>query len=138
MLLSPRPFYRWKSFWLGLLILCFLGWAWADSFWRPFQVTRFQPPDYYQAFHLDGHIFLRRGDSGPRAAGETWWSGSLKNAPSATDLKVRWHLEHQDYLAIPHAAIVSLFALGLAAVIAWRNRRWKRLLSEMTGTTGTP
>lgn len=27
----PRPIYRWKSFWLGVLVLCFLGWAWADS-----------------------------------------------------------------------------------------------------------
>lgn len=27
----PRPFYRWKSFWLGVLVLGFLGWAWAES-----------------------------------------------------------------------------------------------------------
>ena len=27
-----RPLYRWKSFWLGLFVLVFLGWAWRDSF----------------------------------------------------------------------------------------------------------
>ena len=29
--MSPRPFHRWKSFWLGLLVLIFLGWAWVRS-----------------------------------------------------------------------------------------------------------
>jgi hypothetical protein len=29
--MTPRPIYRWKSFWLGILILGFLGWAWARS-----------------------------------------------------------------------------------------------------------
>ena len=27
-----RPFYRWKSFWLGLFVLVFLGWAWRESY----------------------------------------------------------------------------------------------------------
>jgi hypothetical protein len=25
--MKPRPFYRWKSFWLGLCVLVFLGWS---------------------------------------------------------------------------------------------------------------
>ena len=29
--MKPRPFYRWKSFWLGLCVLVFLGWAWVRS-----------------------------------------------------------------------------------------------------------
>jgi len=29
--MSPRPLHRWKSFWLGLLVLIFLGWAWLRS-----------------------------------------------------------------------------------------------------------
>jgi len=28
----PRRLIRWKSFWLGILVLGFLGWAWVDSF----------------------------------------------------------------------------------------------------------
>ena len=32
--MTPRPFYRWKSFWLGLCVLVFLGWAWRDSLSR--------------------------------------------------------------------------------------------------------
>ena len=30
--MKPRPFYRWKSFWLGLFVLVFFGWAWWDSY----------------------------------------------------------------------------------------------------------
>ena len=26
-----RPLYRWKSFWFGVLVIAFLGWAWARS-----------------------------------------------------------------------------------------------------------
>lgn len=29
--MRPRPFYRWKSFWFGLLVLVFMGWASVDS-----------------------------------------------------------------------------------------------------------
>jgi len=29
--MKPRPFYRWKSFWLGVFVLVFLGWSWARS-----------------------------------------------------------------------------------------------------------
>ena len=28
---TPRSFYRWKSFWLGLCVLVFLGWAWLGN-----------------------------------------------------------------------------------------------------------
>lgn len=29
--MERRAFYRWKSFWLGVLVLACLGWAWARS-----------------------------------------------------------------------------------------------------------
>jgi hypothetical protein len=29
--MPPRPIHRWKSFWLGILVIVFLGWAWARS-----------------------------------------------------------------------------------------------------------
>ncbi|MCW1922623.1 hypothetical protein OKA05_08660 [Luteolibacter arcticus] len=29
--MTPRPCYRWKTFWLGLFVASFLGWAWWDS-----------------------------------------------------------------------------------------------------------
>jgi len=29
--MTPRPLIKWKSFWLGILVLVFLGWAWVRS-----------------------------------------------------------------------------------------------------------
>ena len=29
--MKARPFYRWKTFWLGLCYLAFWGWAWWDN-----------------------------------------------------------------------------------------------------------
>jgi len=29
--MMPRPFYKWRSFWIGILVLGFLGWAWVRS-----------------------------------------------------------------------------------------------------------
>lgn len=32
--MSSHSLHRWKSFWLGLLVLIFLGWAWVRSIHR--------------------------------------------------------------------------------------------------------
>lgn len=32
--MKPRPVHRWKSFWLGVVVLVFLCWAWARSISR--------------------------------------------------------------------------------------------------------
>lgn len=29
--MKTRPFYRWKSFWLGLFVVAFSGWVWVQS-----------------------------------------------------------------------------------------------------------
>ena len=29
--MTPRPIYRWKTFWLGLFVACFIAWSWCDS-----------------------------------------------------------------------------------------------------------
>jgi hypothetical protein len=37
--MTPRPIYRWKSFWLGFLVLAFLSWAWVRSMHRVDDIT---------------------------------------------------------------------------------------------------
>ena len=29
--MTPRPLYRWKTFWFGLFVACSITWAWRDS-----------------------------------------------------------------------------------------------------------
>jgi hypothetical protein len=54
--MTPRPLYRWKSFWLGLFVVMSLGWAWWDS-------TR-----WVTSFHY-GESSLRHAGSGICLAG---------------------------------------------------------------------
>jgi len=42
--MTPRLLHRWKSFWLGLFVLLFLGWAWTRSLG-----------------HVDGFNWMRKG-----------------------------------------------------------------------------
>ena len=30
-MMTARPMYQWKSFWLGVVMLVFLGWAWQQA-----------------------------------------------------------------------------------------------------------
>jgi hypothetical protein len=45
--MTPRPFYRWKSFWLGLCVLLFLGWAWAETVNQASGITWVQQRGHY-------------------------------------------------------------------------------------------
>ena len=29
--MTPRPIYRWKTFWIGLIYVSLVGWAWWDN-----------------------------------------------------------------------------------------------------------
>lgn len=42
--MPPRPIYRWKSFWLGIFILAFLGWGWIRA-----------------TGHVEGVVWMRKG-----------------------------------------------------------------------------
>ena len=39
MMMRRRAVWRWKSFWLGVLVLCFLGWVWVRSMGWHSEVT---------------------------------------------------------------------------------------------------
>ena len=61
--MTPRPFYRWKSFWFGLLVLVFLGWVWADSQRHGAVVYRmnFLEGGRRRCFVYDEGVSLQRG-----------------------------------------------------------------------------
>ena len=72
----PRPIHRWNSFWLGLLALSFLGWAWT----RPVihgslllvSTVGAQP---YQMRHLGGLMAL------DRVSGRPIWRHAMPHLP---------------------------------------------------------
>ena len=133
--MPPRPLHRWKSFWAGILVLVFLGWAWSRSL-----------------RHLDGFLWMA-----PRfhlSAGQT--AGRLELAWSASDgawgRDFLWILEAaantgepffpkavnwETYpgkiqLTVAHWFLILLLLVPWSAFIRWRFRRNRRIAREST------
>ena len=51
-----RPHYRWKSVWLAVLVIVFLGWAWMRS------ISRMEGWEYFTALTGPGMIAQRYGN----------------------------------------------------------------------------
>ena len=61
--MKRRAVWRWKSFWLGVLMLCFLGWAWMRSMtwcdtvsWQTSVNGVFSETHGISAWHADGEV----------------------------------------------------------------------------------
>ena len=132
----PRPFHRWKSFWLGVLVLIFLGWAWVRSIHCRDVVS-------WGEAHGGRGILLSQRDSKVLI---TWNTSKIIAvvAPgfsvSSVNLNPRSHTvfpraihwrEFPDYplptTSIAHWFLIFLFLLPWTTFLVWRNRRMKRL-----------
>ncbi len=55
-----RQLYRWKSFWFGMLVIAFLGWAWARSTWHRGSYTRVEATSISYVGQRGGTVNLER------------------------------------------------------------------------------
>ena len=127
----PRPVHRWKSFWLGILMLALLGCGWIRSmsytdgfFWLP---KRF----IFAAHQSTGRIgFAWDYSKAPSplhyfqwvhepisSAGEPWF-------PSAVVPEI---YDRQFQFGIAHWFLILLFLVPWIAFLFWRVHRLKRL-----------
>lgn len=127
----PRPLHRWKSFWLGLLVLAFLGWGWVRSmnhtdgfFWLPrhFILEAWQSTGqvgFAVNHELPGPTSISNfrwlHEAAP--AGEPWFPRAVvpENYPS----------EFQ--CSIAHWLLILLFLIAWIGFLLWRVRRLKCL-----------
>ncbi|MEK7951499.1 hypothetical protein [Luteolibacter soli] len=131
--MTPRPPYQWKSFWLGVLVISFLGWGWIDSFQHPFHVVYARSVSYYQVFHVKGELVFRHGGGGTPGSGARYWIGVVSPSVSMAAMKSQWARNGQStYCAISYPAIIGLTALCLGGLVSWRSRRWKNLEANNT------
>ena len=138
--MSPRPVHRWKSFWLGILVIVFLGWAWARSihFGESVHlgsmtgtkgtilgqsagmvgVTRWRAPVVYDP-GCSSPIF---GNSGTQFSA---WRNSHGNPryefPSAANL---WRQDFYWSFGLAHWLLIPLFLTTWLAGLRWR---WQRV-----------
>ena len=115
--MHPRPLYRWKSFWFGVLFFAFLGWASWDSK----QFVSGGSQGELNVFRRDSRTILMVGPHFAIAAG-------FFRHPASTNFslqdEIEWFVDigtrvwvvHDDVLAFP------LFISWLGW-LAWRWRR---------------
>jgi hypothetical protein len=133
--MSPRPVHRWKSFWFGVLVLAFLGWAWLRSMdvrdsasWRSHGGQSCCEVSNYHGevglvwgdpgtvgLYLPGIAFFSDSDSG-----DDWF-------PIASLFSLE---EDMSVLLLAHWFLILLFLLPWTAFLFWRIRRMKRLAAE--------
>ena len=137
--MTARRLLRWKSFWLGIFIVGFLGWAWVRSMGHDDGVRIYGPDtDRVSARVCDGafsiHQWEGEMDYPSRQVG--WYSEEyVKGDPGE---RRRWALLSKDaesaefwWIAFPMwVPVVSFMALW-AAWLAWHGRRKKRMVESI-------
>ena len=133
--MPPRPLYRWKSFWFGLLVIAFPGWAWVISM---YQISSFmyKSPGNSNASYAgndSGTLDMGLWRDSPIPEGFHPFSELYTSQPSdrgwfpaAASLK-KSAGHGMQRLLIAHWFLILLFLLPWTAFLFWRSRRMKRL-----------
>jgi hypothetical protein len=131
--MSPRPLYRWKSFWIGLFILAFLAWAWVGSMkraliitpWDQSRVSMTSISGRFEIWLMNANLLRdTRGIQGYRPDPKSlhWFAVPVRveTAPVGRSVSVAYWL-------------VSLLFFGSwASFITWRWRRQRQHLAMMS------
>jgi hypothetical protein len=128
--MPPRPLHRWKSFWLGVFVVVFIGWAWWDSWVWETEALFFA--DGVGMLHARGEVWILW--QWELADGWSFFSGERNFVrPGAWGLWEQWEAAREfgfRISKIPHWHIILLFLLPWTTWLVWRSRRMKRLASE--------
>jgi len=120
----PRPFYRWKSFWLGILVLGFLAWAAWDS-------TRFISGAAFSKWTLSrvmGHTFVVEWPDIVSLALKPY-RYPLSAGISVEKHSNSWKAWGGKPVGMSDVAVLSLFLLTWSGFLALRWRR-QRILTK--------
>jgi hypothetical protein len=131
--MTPRPLYRWKSFWFGMLVIAFLGWAWAHS-------MRHSAVIYLWFPHKTGFCLLHGGEltiAVMESQNREWSIYSHFDSPSQENPWFQPAVELVPFdewkgLSLAHWFLILLFLVPWSGWLAWRWCKIKRL--SMPGT----
>lgn len=124
--MTPRPLYKWKSFWLGILVLVFLGWAWARSMNFNDRLDWGTGSRSYILEGRPGHMVF------------FWWPSSKKEF-SRSSVEIEGSLSFPAWLKIwagrdgvpgftvAHWFVILAFLIPWSAFLAWRWKRQRKL-----------
>lgn len=150
--MPPRPFYRWKSFGFGIVMLAFLGWAWVASmrhvdvlYWNPSVVSSKASTGsknlrhfLYRQFgnfvfttgQVLGAVEITWDSSRPSPLADHWSHLTITLTPKETWFAPAVKVEHrpgQFRFAIAHWFLILFFMIPWIAFLSWRVRGMRRL-----------
>ena len=122
---TPRPLIKWKSFWLGILVLGFLGWAWVrSSHLAEFMNWKVREDLSLRIAHsggsLDVWVETTPSDFSP-----------LGLVTSSADHPTNWFPERavtfsDGLYSFSYWLIILLFLVPWVGFLAWRVRRQRK------------
>ncbi|MCW1926398.1 hypothetical protein OKA05_27855 [Luteolibacter arcticus] len=142
--MTPRPIYRWKSFWLGIILLAFLGWAWGRSMSRMDIVGWVYRGGTQGVFarSLGGLVELQVSGphysispvtpmfqvyTYPHKPPAGWFPGAVTCQPFGA---------HGGWtVTVAHWLLILLYLVPSSAFLAWR---WRRMKSPALRTATSP
>ena len=136
--MTSRAIYRWKSFWLGVLVLVFLGWAWmrSRSQWESAMWVSASAPEYVAVLQGGGQL-------GFGTAVNRGYPTELRIDKIAIDWPLVWFPpwyadgceitvgEHM----VAHWFVMLVFLVIWASWLGWRWRRIRRLERKIETST---
>ena len=133
--MTPRPIYRWRSFWLGILVLGFLGWAWIGSMTIPRGYYWYTGRgNFFVVGQSEGSFLFRKGENVGRATGIGAWHDPHATPSSWFPPAVVWKKDHEGsgtwLLSLSCLAVILLFSVPWSAFLVARFQK-QRLLTEM-------
>jgi hypothetical protein len=128
--MTSRPLYRWKSFWFGVLVIAFLGWAWMRSTKvADYVLVDWPAGEFAQIHHTSGRMKVFHSLNPPLFA-----SAELKTMRDTAEgglpglpLGFRYSpfSEGSLVLAVTHWFLILLFLVPWSGWLAWRWRKLK-------------
>jgi len=131
--MTPRPLYKWKSFWLGMLVLGFLGWVWLRSIQGISTVTWTADNEVRQVqlSQWDSALHLWRGDNGRLRDPGFSFQERLFDVDERGDWFPRaftWKSDRNGAgFIVAYWFVMLLFFVPCSAFLAWRWRRQCKL-----------
>jgi hypothetical protein len=124
-----RPVHRWKSFWLGVLVLAFFGWAWVRSLHRQDGFLWMTRDFHFSAAQTSGAVEVAWAASDGSWGQNFLWMHEAVPAGEPTFRKaVNWETyPGQLQLTVSHWLLMLVFLVPWAGFLLWRHRRMKRL-----------
>lgn len=140
--MTPRPLHKWKSFWLGILVLGFLGWVWGRSNGKRDIISFEVGADRWNVISTLGKISAQRFEVGARRSGVHFWTESTEGwtveVPAAFEHFVTEHRRGSLTIwNVGYWPLMLLFLIPWSAFLAWRWRR-QRILTKTNGAPPAP